>query len=54
LAGQLVGVVGRISTDSGVNAHVARLGRPEHERVTNMGDVSAALLTGTTDTAMVP
>src|ERR1700728_3519052 len=52
--GQLAGVVGRISIDSGVKVQLASLGRPEHERVTNMGDVSAALSSGTTVTAMVP
>jgi len=52
--GQLAGVVGRISTDSGVKVHDASLGRPEHESVTNMGDVRAVLSSGTTVTAMVP
>ena len=47
-------MVGRISTDSGVNVQLDRLGSPEHERVTNMGAVSAALSSGTTVTAMVP
>ncbi len=52
--GQLAGVVGRISTVSGVKVHEASLGRPEHESVTNIGAVSAALSSGTTVTAMVP
>jgi hypothetical protein len=33
---------------------LAKLGRPEHERVTNIGDVSAALSSGMTVTAIVP
>ena len=41
--GQLRGVVGRISIDSGVNAHDDRAGSPEHESVMNMGAVRAAL-----------
>jgi hypothetical protein len=52
--GQLAGVVGRISNVAGVKAHEASLGRPEHERVTNIGAVRAALSSGTTVTAMVP
>jgi hypothetical protein len=52
--GQLAGVVGKISTDSGVKVQLASLGRPEQERVTNMGDVRAALSSGTTVTAIVP
>ncbi len=53
-AGQLVGVVGRISTLSGLNVHDAWLGRPEHESVTNIGDVSAEGFTGTIVTLIVP
>ena len=52
--GQLVGVVGRISTVSGVKVQLARVGSPEQESVTNMGDVSAALSSGMTVTAIVP
>ena len=52
--GQLVGVLGKISTDSGVNVHNETLGRPEHESVTNMGAVSAALSCGVMVTAIVP
>src|SRR5580658_3127343 len=53
-AAQLAGVVARISRDSGVNAHEDWLGKPEHERVTNMGAVRAALSSGVRVTAMVP
>ncbi len=52
--GQLAGVVGKISMDSGVNVQLDTLGSPEHERVTNIGEVSAALSSGTTVTAIVP
>jgi len=52
--GQLAGVVGRISSDSGVKVQEARLGSPEQESVTNMGAVRAALSSGTTVTATVP
>ena len=54
LEGQLAGVVARISTLSGVKVQLASLGRPEHESVTNMGAVRAALSSGITVTAMVP
>ena len=51
---QLAGVVGRISTDSGVKVHEDWLGRPAQESVMNIGAVSDALFSGTTVTAMVP
>jgi hypothetical protein len=54
LAGQVAGVVARISTLSGVKVQLASLGRPEHESVTNMGAVRAALSSGMTLTAIVP
>ena len=45
---------GRISMFSGVNAQEAWSGRPEHERVTNMGAVRAELFSGVTEAVMVP
>jgi hypothetical protein len=51
---QLVGVVGKISMSSGVNVHDACWGSPEHDSVTNMGAVSAALSIGVTVTLIVP
>src|SRR5208283_788538 len=53
-AAQLAGVVGRISIDSGVNAHEESEGRPEQESVTNIGEVRAALSSGVMVTARVP
>jgi hypothetical protein len=53
-AGQLAGVVGRISTVSGENVQDASFGRPEQERVTNIGVVSVALFSGVTVTSAVP
>jgi hypothetical protein len=52
--GQLAGVVGRISSVSGVKVQEARLGNPEQESVTNMGAVRAELSSGVRVTAMVP
>jgi hypothetical protein len=51
---QLAGVVGNISTDPGVNVQEDRLGSPEQESVTNIGEVRAVLSWGTMVTAMVP
>jgi hypothetical protein len=51
---QLAGVVASISTVSGVNVHDDSLGRPEHERVTNIGAVSVALFSGVTVISAVP
>ncbi len=45
-AGQLVVVVGRISNVAGEKAQEDSVGRPAQESVTNMGAVSAELLTG--------
>jgi hypothetical protein len=53
-AEQLAGVVGNISTLSGVKVHDAWFGSPEQESVTNMGAVSAALFSGVTVTSSVP
>lgn len=52
--GQLVGVVDRISIDSGVKVHDDTLGRPEQESVTNIGEVRAELSSGVMVTAIVP
>jgi hypothetical protein len=49
-----VGVFARISTLAGLKAHDAWLGNPEHERVTNIGDVSEAGFTGFIVTFTVP
>lgn len=43
---QLVGVVGRISIFSGVKVQEASCGRPEQDKVTNMGAVRDELFTG--------
>jgi hypothetical protein len=51
---QLVGVVGKISTDSGVKVQLDCCGSPEQESVTNMGAVSEELLTGVMVTFSVP
>jgi hypothetical protein len=51
---QLVGVVARISTLSGVNVHDVSLGRPEQETVTNIGAVSVELFSGVTVMSDVP
>ena len=53
-AAQLAGVVGNISTLPGLKVHDAWLGNPEHESVTNIGDVSAEGFTGEIVTFTVP
>ena len=53
-AGQLAGVVEEISTFSGAKEQETRLGRLEQDKVTNMGDVRAALSTGVTVTMSEP
>jgi hypothetical protein len=47
-------VVGRISTVPGVKLHEAWSGRPEQERITNIGEVSAEASRGVTEAVMVP
>jgi hypothetical protein len=42
--------VGRTSTFSGVNVHEDWSGKPEHDKVTNMGAGSALAFTGVMDT----
>jgi hypothetical protein len=46
--------LGWISTFSGVNVQEDWSGSPEQESVTNRGEASAVLLTGVTETWMVP
>jgi hypothetical protein len=42
--------VGRISTFSGVNVHEDWSGKPEHDKVTNIGAGSALAFTGVIET----
>jgi hypothetical protein len=49
---QLSGVVERISRFSGVELHAAPSGRPEQERVTNMGAVNVEVYSTDGTTAM--
>jgi hypothetical protein len=46
--------LGAISTFSGVKMQAASSGRPEQERVTNIGAVSAELFCGITEATTVP
>src|SRR5580698_251616 len=46
--------LGRISTFSGLNVQEDWSGRPEQERVMNMGELSAELFTGVMEVMIVP